>query len=154
MNRALKISLVFVGIFAAGAASGVLGTMRYQEMKREARRANADSFGPTQMQRFAGALDLTPEQQAKLQPILNETADALRKLRRESFRSGAALIADMEARMAELLTPEQRERLAVMQAEQRERMRQRFGDPSRRSEGGERERERHQPPPPPPDAQP
>lgn len=148
MNRTLKISLVCVGIFAAGAASGVLGTLRYDQIKREARRANAESFGPSQMRRFAAGLELTPEQQAKIQPILSETADELRKLRKESYRSGATLIAAMEARMAELLTPEQRERLAVMQAEQRERIRQRFGDPSRRPEGGDRER--HQSPPPPP----
>ncbi|MFH1496956.1 MAG: hypothetical protein ABII82_03940 [Verrucomicrobiota bacterium] len=147
MNRTLKISLVCVGIFAAGAATGVFGTQRYDDMKREARRAKAESFGPSQMRRFAGALDLTPEQQAGIQPILDDTAGELRKLRRESYRAGAALIAGMEARMSELLTPEQRQRLAVMQAEQRERIRQRFGDPSRRSDPANRE---HRQPPPPP----
>ncbi len=138
MNKTFKISLVCAGIFLAGGVSGVLGTLRYNELRRASHRPNAESFGPNQMQRFSEALKLTEKQQEQIQPILNQTADELRKLRKESYRSSAALIAKMEARMAELLTPEQRERLAVMQTEQRERIKQRMSDPNRRPEGGDR----------------
>lgn len=150
MSRVLKLSLICTGIFIAGGVSGVLGTLRYNEIKRETRRANVDSFGPNQMRRFSEALDLSEEQRAQIRPILDETGEELRKLRRESYRSFAALTAQMEARMAEILTPEQRERLVDMQSEQRERLRKRLADYGRKRDGGDRDRGAPHPPPPPP----
>ena len=150
MNRVLKLSLICTGIFIAGGVSGVLDTLRYNEIKREARRANVDSFGPSQMRRFSEALDLSEEQRAQLRPILDETGEELRKLRRESYRSFAALTAQMEARMAEILTPEQRERLVEMQSEQRDRLRKRLADYGRKRDAGDRDRGAPRPPPPPP----
>lgn len=150
MNRSLIISLVCIGIFIAGGVSGVLGTQRYYEMKREARRANADTFGPNQMQRFTKALDLSQEQRAHIQPILSQTADELRKLRRESWLASAALLRRMEAGINEQLTSEQQKQFATMQAEQRERIRQRMPDAKRRGETGQNRDSRPPATPPPP----
>lgn len=154
MNRTLKLSLLCAGIFAAGAASGVLGTMRYNEMRRDSRRPpNPEAFNNAQMRRLTEGLDLTAEQREKLQPILTQAGEELRKLRRDSYRASTAAIANMENRILELLTPEQKERFKAMQAEQRERFRQRMADPSKqRPEGGaDREQRRLPPPPQPPE---
>jgi Spy/CpxP family protein refolding chaperone len=92
------------------------------------------------MRRLADELDLTAAQRAALEPILKRAGDELRVLRRESMRQSGAVIEAMNAAVAAELTPEQRERFAVLKEAQKARMRALMEERQRRrSEGAERE---------------
>jgi Spy/CpxP family protein refolding chaperone len=165
MSRTLKLSLVCAGIFACGVVVGVVGARRLAPV--HAHRAPpaqptpppSEGFGPQQLKRFSAELGLTEEQKVAIAPIMDKTGEDLRQLRRESFRQTTVIIEAMEAAVSELLTPAQREKLVVLQAEQRARMKAKMEERlRRRGEGGDAGR-RPQPRPedgppgsPPPDA--
>jgi hypothetical protein len=165
MSRTLKLSLVCAGIFACGVVVGVVGARRLAPV--HAHRAPpaqptpppSEGFGPQQLKRFSAELGLTEEQKVAIAPIMDKTGEELRQLRRESFRQTTVIIEAMEAAVSELLTPAQREKLVVLQAEQRARMKAKMEERlRRRGEGGDAGR-RPQPRPedgppgsPPPDA--
>ena len=71
-------------------------------------------------ERLTQALDLNTEQQAKVEAILNETRDRIRTLETEDLNARRKhverLRAESRARIAEILTPEQRSRYEAMTA--------------------------------------
>jgi Spy/CpxP family protein refolding chaperone len=161
MNRTVKLSLFCTGIFVCGAVAGGFAARKCIKPSKPQETAQPggpqDGFGPQQLRRFTTELELTEPQKASLLPILEKTGEELRQLRRESFRQTSAVIEAMEASVAELLTPAQREKLAVLQAEQRARMKARMEERNRRkAEGGGERREgdnsEHRPDGPPPPA--
>lgn len=143
MNRTVKLSLFCAGIFVCGAVAGGFAARKCIKPAKPQETAQPggpqDGFGPQQLRRFSAELDLTEPQKAALLPILEKTGEELRQLRRESFRQTSAVIEAMEASVAQLLTPAQREKLAVLQTEQRARMKARMEERNRRkAEGGDR----------------
>ena len=76
--------------------------------------------GPAQRERLTKELQLTPEQQAKLEAILNETRDRIRALdagdKGERRRQAERLRAESRGRIAEMLNPGQRKRYEEMTA--------------------------------------
>ncbi|RRJ95028.1 hypothetical protein Ga0100231_012600 [Opitutaceae bacterium TAV4] len=85
------------------------------------RRSGPEDFARMQRRQF-DKLGLTPEQDAKIKPIVEAGTEELRRLRRESFERARAVIEQMEAQVAKELTPAQRQQLAELQKAQRERM--------------------------------
>lgn len=166
MSRTLKLSLLCAGIFACGVVAGALGAKKFIKPPHPDRppQQQPEGFGPQQLRRFSAELSLTEAQQQAILPILEKAGDELRQLRRESFQKSSKIIEAMEASVAGLLTPEQRERLAVLQEEQRARIRAKIEERNRRrAEGGEQRREGERserrpdegmPPPPAPDSGP
>ncbi len=153
MNRTLKVSLLCLGIFATGAIAGGVVALRHEKQQqqqqrmeeRRARSADRDSFGPQTLRRFTESLELTEEQRETIRPIITQSAEELRRLRRESFKATTAVIEQMEAKVALELTEAQKSRLAEMQAKQRERMQRWMSDrqqrrPENRGPGGDRRR--------------
>lgn len=144
MNRTLKLSLFCAGIFACGVVVGGLGARRVAlhapvVLPVAPPQSPPDGFGPQQLRRFSSELALTEAQKVALAPILDKTGEELRDLRRESFRQTSAVIEAMEVSVAQLLTPAQREKLTVLQADQRNRMKARMEERQRRkNENGER----------------
>jgi HlyD family secretion protein len=74
--------------------------------------------GQAQRERLTKELQLTPEQQAKLEAILDDTRDRIRKLdtedKGERRRQAERLRGESRARIAEMLNPEQRKRYEEM----------------------------------------
>ena len=117
--------LVLTGIFVAGAVSGVFlaPVLRF--------RGHAPMHRPFQergMERLEHALDLTTEQRSQVAELMRQTGLELEKQRREAWRGSAALIDDLNARIAAQLTPEQRVKFETYRNAQRERLHRRFGD--------------------------
>lgn len=136
MNRTVKLSLFCAGIFACGVVAGGLGMRKSMEPPEASNTERAggpqDGFGPQQLRRLSAELDLTEAQSADLLPILEKAGVELRQLRRESFRQSGLIFEAMESAAAELLTPAQREKLTVLQEEQRARVRAKFEERNRR----------------------
>jgi Spy/CpxP family protein refolding chaperone len=146
MKSMLKPWMVLAVIFIAGGLSGAALTMAL----------NAHSphrFDPGKMRMhwkedLTRKLNLTPDQQAKLDPILSDAEAKLQTARREQFDTFNAIFRDTDAKIAELLTPEQKTLQQQMIAD-REKMAasHRWGGPPHHHDGGPNG---ENPPPPPP----
>ena len=146
MNKPWKVILAFTGNFLAGVLVGGLVTLRVGRHFAQ-RLPMAEGYGPQLLGRLVTQLDLTPEQQAKIKPIVDQAAEELRELRRTTQHSSAAVLVRLQGDISAQLTPAQKTKFDELAAQQRERFK-RFMD-----ERGRRLRDRPPPPgdrPPPP----
>src|SRR4029077_8400435 len=120
MNRALRWKLIagFLLVFVAGVISGAfLGGMYAQHHFFAFHRP--ELIGGRMKERLRTELNLTPEQVAKISPIIDNAATQLRDIRRETARRVHETIAEAHRQMAVNLTDEQRQKL--QQIEERHR---------------------------------
>ena len=120
MNRTLRWKLIagFVLVFVAGIISGAfLGGIYAQH--HFFRLHHPELIGARMKERLRAELNLTPEQVAKISPIIDKAAMQLRDIRRETARRVHETIAEAHRQMAVNLTDEQRQKL--QQIEERHR---------------------------------
>jgi Spy/CpxP family protein refolding chaperone len=120
MNRALRWKLIagFLLVFVAGGITGAFvggsyARHHFLELHRPER------IGAQMKDRLRAELNLTPEQVAKISPIIDKTAAQLRVIRRETGQRVHQIVADSHQQMAASLTEEQRQKL--QQSEERHR---------------------------------
>jgi Spy/CpxP family protein refolding chaperone len=120
VNQALKWKLIagFILVFVAGGISGAFFGGLY------ARHLffgfhDPEQIGARMKERLRAELNLTPEQLAKISPIIDNTAIQLREIRRETARRVHKTIAKAHQDMSANLTDEQRQKL--QQIEERHR---------------------------------
>src|SRR5205814_8163914 len=111
MNGALKWKLVagFVLVFVAGGIAGPALARFY------ARHLFFDVHQPRRVgdrmkERLRAELSLTPEQVAKVSPIVDKTAAQLQEIRRDTGRRVHAIMTEAHKEIAVNLTDEQREK--------------------------------------------
>jgi hypothetical protein len=165
MNQAFRVAiviLVFFGIFAAGAVTGLVITThiaarrleafkqeRAEEQHQQEQRDQADrlqreqeqqklvgmiaqlrqqvqhpplartaagpgQIGPQLMQRLIRQINPTPAQQEQIRVLVGQSAEQLRRLRRDTAHSTELIIERLQDQIAALLTPEQGARFAEM----------------------------------------
>ncbi len=68
-----------------------------------------EQFGARLMERFVSQLHPTDEQRAKIQPMVNQTAEELRRLRRDTGHNTELALEKLEDQIATVLTPAQRD---------------------------------------------
>lgn len=120
MNQALKWKLIagFILVFVAGGISGAfLGGLYARHLFFGFH--HPEQIGARMKERLRTELNLTPEQVAKISPIIDKTAAELREIRRETARRVHETIAEAHRQMAANLTDEQRQKL--QQIEERHR---------------------------------
>jgi Spy/CpxP family protein refolding chaperone len=120
MNGALKWKLVagFVLVFIAGGIAGAaLGGLYARHLFVEIHRPG--SVGDRMKQRLRTELSLTPEQVAKVSPIVDKTAAQLQEIRRDTGRRVHEIMTEAHKEIAASLTDEQRQKL--QQIEERHR---------------------------------
>lgn len=167
----LKIILAVSGIFVAGAVTGgFVGVRVFGHLAQK--KQVVERIGPNDIgARLAEQLQLTPEQNEKIRPLLGRTSEELRKVRREAFSQASALVTKMDAELAKELTEEQRVLLKEVRVREEERRKKWMAERAERAErerakrnegrgpdgpggpgpGGDGPRPpRHGPPPPPP----
>jgi Spy/CpxP family protein refolding chaperone len=122
MNRSLQWKLIagFILVFIAGAMTGAFFAVSHS------RRIFIESHEPGVMfermrERLRVELKLTPEQTAKLSPIIEKSTNELEKIRRETGRKVHETFVKAHQEMAVYLTEEQRAKLARMEARHRHR---------------------------------
>jgi Spy/CpxP family protein refolding chaperone len=131
MNQRLKVVLILVGVFLAGAVCGGPIALRFL---RPARPEWNRGARPQVMDRLSKELDLTQAQQEKIRPIVTRAQEEMQHFRRESIRNIAVVMDRMHTDVAAELTPEQRSKLEDMRKKFRdraERIRGEFRNPDR-----------------------
>jgi HlyD family secretion protein len=101
---------------AGGAAAAEPGALPDEAKKKSAK---GGEKGEGMLERLTQELKLTPEQRSKVEAILNQTRDRIRALppaeeKGERRKQAERARADSRARIAEVLTPEQRKRYEEM----------------------------------------
>ena len=127
MNRALQWKLIagFLLVFVAGGITGAFVGGSYArhhffELHRPER------IGAQIKDRLRAELNLTPEQVAKISPIIDKTALQLREIRRDTARRVHETIAEAHRQMAVNLTDEQRQKLQQIEDRHRRWRHRRF----------------------------
>jgi Spy/CpxP family protein refolding chaperone len=144
MSPKLKSWLLLGGIFVIGVVTGMALTVG---LGAHFMHAPADrDMKKHWMAHLTKELDLTADQQAKIQPILADAETKLSALRHEQVRQGAQVFAAADDQISALLTPEQNVELKKVEAE-REKM---FGMHGHAGGNFHNDDPGDAPPPPPP----
>jgi len=106
MIAKLKPWLILAVIFVAGGLSGAALTMLFGHPHRDMQQM--------WMLRLNRELNLTADQQAKIQPIVHDTAEEVQKLHREEFDKVGQLLKSSDDQIAAILTPDQKADLQKM----------------------------------------
>ena len=120
MNRALQWKLIvgFILVFIAGGVMGAfLGGLYARHLFFEFHQPAL--IGARMKERLRTELNLTPDQVAKVSPIIDKTAAQLQKVRQETGRRVHEIMTEAHQEMAANLTDEQRQKL--QQIEERHR---------------------------------
>jgi Spy/CpxP family protein refolding chaperone len=120
MNGALKWKLVagFVLVFVAGGIAGAaLGGWYTRHLLFESHRPGR--VGDRMKERLRTELRLTPEQVAKVSPIIDKTTVQLREIRHDTSRRVHEIMTEAHKEIAANLTDEQRQRLRQIEEQHR-----------------------------------
>jgi Spy/CpxP family protein refolding chaperone len=131
MNRALQWKLIagFLLVFIAGGITGAfVGGSYAQHQFFELH--HPERIGGQMKERLRAELNLTPEQVAKISPIIDKTTAQLREIRRDTGRRVHEIIADAHHQMAAQLTDQQRQKLTQIEERHRRWRHHRFHDSS------------------------
>jgi len=130
MNQALRWKLIagFILVFVAGGISGVfLGGLYARHLFFGFH--HPEQIGARMKERLRTELNLTPEQVAKISPIIDKTAVQLRDIQRETGRRVHETMAETHRQMAANLTDEQRQKLQQIQERHRRWRHRHFHEP-------------------------
>jgi Spy/CpxP family protein refolding chaperone len=120
MNRALKWKLIvgFVLVFVAGGMTGAfLGASHARHLFFM--QPHRGMMSQRMLDHFRAQLNLTPEQVAKISPIIDKAAGQLEEIRGNTGRRVHETIAEAHREMAADLTEEQRAKLQAIEARHR-----------------------------------
>jgi len=136
---------LFLGlIFLVGAVTGMSLTMVtvrwWLQPPGEQQRRNE------WMMRLTHRLDLTADQQAKIQPILTDAETQIQTLHHDEVERMASIIDTANSKISPILTPDQQKQLQEMEAEREKRFGSRMHGPHGDSDG--HDGDRHGPPGP------
>ena len=120
MNRGLQWKLIagFLLVFVAGGITGAFVGGLYAR-HHFFQLHHPELIGARMKERLRGELNLTPEQLAKISPIIDKTAVQLRDIRRDTARRVHETMAEAHRKMAANLTDEQRQKLQQIQERHR-----------------------------------
>jgi Spy/CpxP family protein refolding chaperone len=127
MNRALQWKLIagFILVFVAGGISGAfLGGLYARHHFFQLH--HPQLIGARMKDRLRAELKLTPEQVAKISPIIDKAAVQLREIRRDTARRVHETIGEAHRQMAVNLTDEQRQKLQQIEERHRRWRHRRF----------------------------
>ncbi|MDQ6625581.1 MAG: hypothetical protein M3Y69_05485 [Verrucomicrobiota bacterium] len=125
----MKRQLITLAI-AGGLALGSFGSI-YAEGNEDGhgrrghggRGGHGGGMGGNPMQHLTKGLDLTPDQQAKVQPIVAQAKPQIQAIHQEAMQKTKAVMENTMAQIRPLLTPQQQQKLDSMKAA-REKMRE------------------------------
>ncbi len=136
-TKTWKVVLVFVGVFAAGVVTGAAWSWRFGGPGREERpRWAGPGFGGRILERMSEELELTAEQKAELEPIIQRSEEELQMLRRGQLQEVSKIMDRVHGEVAAVLTPDQRTKLEEMRERFRQRAEKMRGEFRREWRGG------------------
>jgi hypothetical protein len=119
MNASLKGKLVagFILAFLAGAATGAFFTFHEGRQWHGSFGRHPHSVAERMRDRVKSQLDLTPEQMAKVAPVLDRAVNELQQIRSETGAKVRQVMSETDQSLKPLLSDEQREKLARIEKE-------------------------------------
>jgi hypothetical protein len=120
MNSALKwkLAFAFLLVFIAGVTTG--GLFGTHQLKRHfLRPPQSGDVAGKMREHFRRALDLTPEQENKIAPIVDSATTRLEAIRIETAERVRAVMEESKREIAPQLSPEQQEKLEKLEAHHR-----------------------------------
>lgn len=118
MNNTLKWKLAFalLLVFVAGVTTGGLLTTLHVQ-RHFLGPPHSGEVGDRMREHLRRALDLTPDQEAKIAPIVDATSAKLEAIRVETAQRVRNAMEDSERQISPQLTPEQQKKLQTMKHE-------------------------------------
>jgi Spy/CpxP family protein refolding chaperone len=152
-----KIVTVFVCIFLAGGIAGGFVGMRightnyhkgspFSAESKEQRRRPVEDWSKRFDHDLIHRVGVTPEQRAKMEPLIQETRANFRHLREQSFQKAGEIAQKFDEQISALLTEEQKPKYQQLVNERNERLKHMEPDRMRMPKPG------FPPPGPPPEA--
>jgi Spy/CpxP family protein refolding chaperone len=121
-----KIIVYMVALFVAG---GICGAMVASRMAANAQTLivnRAPEIAVKIQNKLTTRLALTPEQLAKIQPLIEKTSEELEASHRDCLKRISLAIDNLHVGLCPVLTPEQKPMLTALDEERRESMWQKF----------------------------
>jgi Spy/CpxP family protein refolding chaperone len=124
MNSALKWKLAFAFLlaFVAGAATGAYFGIHHLRPRMFLGPPHSGDVGDRMRQHFRRALDLTPEQEKKMAPVIEATSAKLETIRVETAERVRTAMEESKREVSQFLTPEQQKKLEALEAQHRKMM--------------------------------
>ena len=121
MNGALKwkLAFAFLLVFVAGMMTGTFFGHLHIKKRHLLGPPHSGDVAGKMREHFRKALDLTPEQEAKIIPIIDATSTKLEAIRLETAERVRAVMAESKREVAPQLSPEQQEKLDKLEAHHR-----------------------------------
>lgn len=119
MNQPWKVIIVLFGIFVAGGVTGGFVGLRVCK-NTIMNRPVPEEWAPKHIKRLVDRLELTPEQQEKIRPIVRRNMEQLNRVRNHAMTETQTVVAGMQREIAVNLTDEQRVKFEQMNRELRE----------------------------------
>jgi len=121
-----KIVLLVLATFVVGAVTGAFFIMSLAKDEME-RTSDPRRWFSNTPERWVSDMKLTPDQQQKIRPILQQIDDELSNLRALDLRETEGILGRGQDRIDPLLKPEQREELHKTFEHRRQRLREWLG---------------------------
>jgi Spy/CpxP family protein refolding chaperone len=102
------------------AAAGLIVVVGFAVVEAQSRQGGARGH---RLQQLTAGLNLTPDQQAKVQPIIDQAEPKIAEIHREATQKMRAVMASAASQIRPLLTPEQQKKLDENQRPRQGRMR-------------------------------
>ncbi|MBA3960606.1 MAG: hypothetical protein H0X40_01725 [Chthoniobacterales bacterium] len=119
-SKVVRVVLYAALIFLAGGVAGAfVAPMIGRTFMRPPRPRELSQH---MMERLQTGLNLTADQAAKIQPLVEKVGAEIESIRHETVKHVHERVAETNAQIAQILTPEQRVKFARMEAEHRKRM--------------------------------
>jgi Spy/CpxP family protein refolding chaperone len=109
------ITLTTLGALSLGSSAFANEPETGGQDQRSGRGGNRHSS----LERTTEQLNLTPEQKAKVQPIIDQATPQIENIRREAMQKTRAVVNNAMAQIRPLLTPEQQKKLDESQNDRR-----------------------------------
>ncbi len=106
----MKLKLVSLTALTALALGGV-ALAQDQNAEGAQRRGGGGGMRHDPMERITEKLNLTADQKAKIQPILDEAKPKMEEIHRDAMQKSKALMDETKGKIRPLLTPEQQKTL-------------------------------------------
>ena len=146
MNSALKwkLGFAFLLVFFAGGATGAFFGFHHIRHHVMLGPPKSGEVGDRMREHLRRSLDLTPDQETRIGPIVEATSAKLEAIRLETAERVRLVMEESKKDVAPLLTPEQQKKLDQLESQHRKMMLHHGFYPPPKSEHD------HKPPPPSP----
>jgi Spy/CpxP family protein refolding chaperone len=124
MNGGLKwkLALAFLLVFGAGGVTGAFFGLHHLRHHIILGPPHSGEVGDRMREHLRRTLDLTPEQETKVAPIVAATSAKLETIRTETAERVRTVMEESKKEVAPLLTAEQQKKLDKLEAEHRKMM--------------------------------